>query len=312
MHWIFKLLLAMVLVYIVILNVLFQRIFVRRRQKIDVKEGLKCPKRLEAYQETFFSATQFLNSAVYEPVSILSFDGLQLHGRFFPSTSAKGTILLMHGYRADGLSNFGYALAFYHGLGYNLLLVSQRSHWESEGRYICFGVKERFDCRDWAIYLSQRSDCAGKSIFLEGISMGATTVLMAAGLALPETVDGIIADCGFTSPWDIVADLARRRFHLPVHPLLDSLDWMTRWFAGFRLRECSTLDIMQHCSIPVLFIHGERDHFVCCDMTQKNYVACTSEKQLLTIPGAGHGISYLVDQIEYQKAVRKFLIEHTR
>ncbi|MGI6013807.1 MAG: alpha/beta hydrolase [Oscillospiraceae bacterium] len=312
MSWILKLLLALILVYIVVLSVLFQRIFVRRGQTEKQAEKLECPKRLIKYQKIFSDAEQFLEHAAYESVSILSFDGLRLWGRFYPAPSAKGTILLMHGYRADGFSNFGCVLAFYHDLGYNLLLVSQRSHWESSGRYICFGVKERFDCRDWAAYLSQRPDCEGKSIILEGISMGATTVLMTAGLELPETVDGIIADCGFTSPWDIVADLAKRRFHLPAHPLLDGLDCMTRWFAGFRLRDCSTLDALQQSHIPVLFIHGEQDNFVPCSMTQANYAACVAEKKLVTVPGAGHGISYLVDQSGCQKALQAFLTAHTR
>ena len=40
-----------------------------------------------------------------------------------------------------------------------------------------------------------------KDIFLCGISMGCATTLMAAGLDLPDNVKGIIADCGFTSPW---------------------------------------------------------------------------------------------------------------
>lgn len=307
MHWVLKLLLGLVLVAVIVFSVLFQRIFVRRKEKQP-----KRPKWMEQYADVFSAAKEFLQRTPYEPVSIQSFDGLTLRARWYPAEQAKGTILLMHGYRANGFANFGYVMEFYHNLGYHLLLVSQRSHWESEGKYICFGVKERFDCRDWAEYLSKRPECVGKSIFLNGVSMGATTVMMATGLDLPETVDGVIADCGFTSPWDVVADLAKRRFHLPVHPLLEGLDCMTRWFAGFRLRECSTLDALRRCKIPVLFLHGERDRFVPCAMTKKNYAACAAEKQLITVPEARHGGSYLTDQMGCQNALRHFLSAHTR
>ena len=105
----------------------------------------------------------------------------------------------MHGYRAGGLTDFAGLYRFYHEQGYDLLVPFQRSHGPSEGKYICFGVKERYDCRDWAEYAVCRAgkDC---NLYLSGISMGCATVLMAAGLPLPSNVRAMIGDCAFTSP----------------------------------------------------------------------------------------------------------------
>lgn len=88
----------------------------------------------------------------------------------------------MHGYRADGYSDFAGLFKFYHDQGYHLLVPHQRSHADSEGKYICFGVKERFDCKMWAEYAVRRfgKDC---NLYMSGISMGSSTVLMAVGLA---------------------------------------------------------------------------------------------------------------------------------
>ena len=62
-----------------------------------------------------------------------------------------------------------------------------------------FGLIERFDCLEWVEWATAK--CGSElPIYLCGVSMGATTVLMAAGLELPENVHGITADCGFTSP----------------------------------------------------------------------------------------------------------------
>ena len=57
----------------------------------------------------------------------------------------------------------------------------------------------------------------------------------------------------------------------------------------------------------MLFIHGEADSFVPCDMSRENYAACTAPKRLLTVPGADHAMSFLVDEEAYTEAVKGFL-----
>ena len=70
--------------------------------------------------------------------------------------------------------------------------------------------------------------------------MGCATTLMAAGLDLPDNVKGIIADCGFTSPWDIIKHVAKERFHLPPFPLnVHGRFRSVRVVAGFGLKEVS-------------------------------------------------------------------------
>ncbi len=123
-------------------------------------------------------------------------------------------MMAFHGYRSLATIDFALEVEFFHRLGYDVLLPYQRSHGESQGKYITYGVKERFDCRDWARYAARRFG-EDKPLFLMGISMGAATVLMASGLELPGNTRGIVADCGFTTPWDIMAHVARRDYSLP-------------------------------------------------------------------------------------------------
>lgn len=68
----------------------------------------------------------------------------------------------------------------------------------------------------------------------------------------------------------------------------------------------STVEAMRHCKIPVLFIHGTDDKFVPVEMTYENYKACASEKELLIVPGAGHGMSYLTDKGKYERELTIF------
>ena len=59
--------------------------------------------------------------------------------------------------------------------------------------------------------------------------MGAATVLLSLGTDLPGNVKGVVADCGFTSPWEIVRHVAKRDFHLPAFPPFAPC-WT--WYAG--------------------------------------------------------------------------------
>ena len=76
---------------------------------------------------------------------------------------------------------------------------------------------------------------APKNIFLSGVSMGATSVMMASNLGLPHNVRGIIADCGFTSPPEIIKRVASNAFKINATPIMPALNLMCIIFGGFNL-----------------------------------------------------------------------------
>lgn len=136
--------------------------------------------------------------------------------------------------------------------------------------------------------------------------MGATTVLMAAGLALPPTVHGIVADCGFTSPYAIWKHVAKQNLHMSFGRRGRWVDRMCRKKIRMGADEYSTVDAMKSTSVPVMLIHGEADHFVPVTMTYENYEACAGPKRLLIVPEADHGMSYYIAREEYEAAIRAF------
>lgn len=168
-----------------------------------------------------------------------------------------------------------------------------------------FGLTERYDVRDWVEWVTQR--CGNTvPIYLSGVSMGATTVLMAAGLDLPTNVCGVIADCGFTSPDAIWRHVYENNLHL--HYGLRGV--ISREIANRRYQfepaKYSTMDALKDSSLPVLFVHGTDDHFVPVTMTFENYKACTAPKKILVVPGADHGMSYFMARADYEKMVKEF------
>ena len=59
-------------------------------------------------------------------------------------------------------------------------------------------------------------------------------------------------------------------------------------------------------ALLVIFFHGEKDAYVPCEMSRQLYAACRSKKQLVIIPGAGHGLSYPVGKENYLHPVKEF------
>ena len=247
-----------------------------------------------------------------ERVMQTSYDGLKLAADILPADpgTERGVLILMHGFRGSAAHDFSCALEFYHELGYHLILPHQRAHGKSEGRYLCFGVKERYDCRMWAYYAATRFGDK-MPIFLDGISMGASTVLMAAGLELPRNVKGIIADCGFTSPWEIFRFVLKKWFHLPAFPILHLTGILCRFAAGFGFRECSTLDVLSKSNLPVLFVHGTADELVPFWMGEQNYRACQGPKRFVKVEGASHGFSFLMEEERCKNELQEFLREYS-
>ena len=239
-------------------------------------------------------------------VTIQSHDGLTLVGHYIPAPGADQTILLAHGYRSqDGTRDFSCAFQTYSEKGYNLLLIDQRAHGESQGRYIGFGVPERHDIVQWTQFLNQHYP--PRAIVIEGMSMGSATVLMALDLDLPENVVGAIADCGYTTPRKIIAHVFRRLIGIPLAPFWPGIQLCAKLRSGYFLSGASAIESLKKARIPLLFIHGEDDNYVPCDMGRENYSACASRKQLLTVPGAGHGVSFIVDNAACNKALFDFL-----
>lgn len=240
-----------------------------------------------------------------ETVSIKSRDGLKLVGHIYGCEKPKRIVLAMHGWRSDWMTDFGSCVDFLHDEGSIMICPDQRGQNDSEGEYISFGVLERYDCIDWLRFVNERYP-GDVPIYLLGVSMGASTVLMATGEGLSDRVKGVIADCGFTSPhaiWKHVLDNNLKIKEKLTYPLANAIIKRKAMFDGDGY---STIDALKVNTRPVLFIHGSNDGFVPISMAFENYLATVAPKQLFIVPGAGHGMSYLTDTQGYQTAVREF------
>ena len=255
--------------------------------------------------ETRNRAGEKLKQSDCEAVEITSYDGERLVGHWRHCENAKRIILAMHGWRSGWNKDFGIISDFWHENQCSVLYAEQRGQNNSGGEYMGFGLLERFDCVEWIKWVSERCG-EGLPVYLAGVSMGVTTVLMASGLDLPEHVHGIIADCGFTSPDEIWKHVTENNLHLSYGLRSAAVNGICRKKLQVEPAEYSTVEALKRNQKPVLFVHGTDDHFVPVEMTYENYKACAAPKRLLVVPGADHGMSYVVDQAGYQAAMLEF------
>ena len=97
-------------------------------------------------------------------------------------------------------------------MNWNLLITTSRAHGESGGNFSTLGVLEKYDCRDWVNWVMEHWG-RQTPIFLMGVSMGGATVMMSSNLGLPDSVYGIIDDCGFTTAKEMIREDCKA--HLP-------------------------------------------------------------------------------------------------
>ena len=296
-------LLAALFACLIVLFVLFILVFYAPRRP-EPEFPLPPGPAYEPYHQVMIDGMKRMRAHPQEVFTIKSHDGLTLRGRYFEFAPGAPMEIMFHGYRgtADRDLCVGMDRAF--ALGHSCLIVDQRTTGGSGGRVITFGLREYRDCLRWVDFAVDHFGPEVR-IILTGISMGASTVLLAAGEDLPSNVVGVLADCGFTSAKAIIRKVAKQ-LHLPPWLVYPAVRLSARLFAGLDLEENSPIEAMGRVKIPVIFAHGEEDNLVPCYMSRENFDACVSPKAIFTAPGAGHGLCYLATGDEYIRALREF------
>ncbi len=261
----------------------------------------------EEYREQMVSWMKEARSMKHENVEIKSHDGLTLRGKYYEYTPDSPIEIMLHGYRGNAERDLCGGVQRAHALGHSALVVNQRASGNSDGSIISFGINERRDCLRWVEY-AEASLGAGRPLILTGISMGAATVMLAAGEKLPDSVAFVLADCGYSSAREIIMKIMRE-MHLPIWLLYPFVRLGARIFGGFDLEEDSPIEAVSRASVPIIFFHGDSDAFVPHDMSIKLHDACSSKKKFVSVSGAGHGLAYPKNKDAYVKALREFAEE---
>lgn len=249
-----------------------------------------------------------LNYSNYSNVTIKSFDNLNLNGyKILNNSSTDNWVITVHGYTSKGIDMSSYAKKFY-DMGYNILIPDLRSHGNSEGTYIGMGWIDRLDILKWINFILK--DNKEAKIILHGVSMGAATVSMVSGEALPNNIKAIIADCGYTSVWEQFSHKLKDLYSLNDFPIMNACSIISKFKAGYSLNEASSLKQVSKSKTPILFIHGDKDDFVPYKMMADLYNAANCPKEQLTIKNAGHAEASKIDPKLYWTTITTFIAKY--
>ena len=284
----------------------FMKVFYSPKRKVLKADEYEFPpgKIYEPYHKEMLAWMQDLRARPHEDVSITSFDGLTLRGKYYEYAPDAPVELLFHGYQGCAERDLSGAVERCAALGRSALLIDQRGSGTSDGKVITFGILEHKDCLAWVDFATQKFG-KEKKLIIGGISMGAATVMMAAGEKLPDNVVCVMADCGYSSAKEIIKKVVRE-MHLPADTVYPFIRLGAKLFGKFDLEETSPIEAIKRATKPIIFLHGDADDFVPFEMSADVFAVCPTQKKLVPIKGAGHGLAFPKDKAGYVGALREF------
>ena len=250
------------------------------------------------------------NSASKEDITLKSFDGLNLTSTLIMNENPTNKfIVLVHGVSICYVGSLKYFDIFYKN-GFNVLIVNQRRHGKSEGKYSTYGFYEKYDVNMWIEYLKSRF---GNDIILglHGESMGAGTVMET--IPLNDSIKFVIEDCGYSNFHELIGfqithAYKNRLVRKILRPSLIFANFFMKTKAKFSMKKIVPIDIVSSTSLPMMFIHGKEDYFVPWYMSVDLYNAKTKGyKKLYLVEGAKHAEALEVNKILYEKKIMTFI-----
>lgn len=218
---------------------------------------------------------------------IISRDGLRLKAKCFKPAAPERVILAFHGWRSS--PDLDYAPIIPELVAHNCLVIApyHRAHGKSEGEIITFGAEEKEDCLLWLKKIA--AEYPNLPLYLWGISMGATTVMLAAGETdLPPALKGAVCDCGYDNAVEELKYFLRKKIPKGDTKIIELFRKYYLKHYGFDLAAIDTTKALQKSTLPLLFFHGTGDRLVPVEAGIRNFEAANEPKQLILIEKADH------------------------
>ena len=236
-------------------------------------------------------------------LTITSQDGLKLVGQWFDYGFDK-TVVILPGRRETLVYSYYYAKP-YKDAGLNVLVIDQRAHGLSEGKYSTCGIKEAEDVKLWLRCL--HDELKQKELYLHGICVGTCVSSIVISSFKEDYLKAAILDSAFITYKEIYKNHYVESGHalFPVYYLI----WF--WFRLFthcKINDARTIKYVPNFEIPVLFIWGTNDIYCLPKKSQEIFDACGSKKkEIIWFDGALHSRVRLNDETRYDGSIKDFL-----
>ena len=243
------------------------------------------------------------NESFVKELTIQSKDGLRLVAEWFDYGFDK-TVIILPGRRETLVYSYYYAKP-YQGCGVNVLVIDQRAHGLSEGKYSTGGIKEAEDVSLWMKYMHE--DFNQKEIYLHGVCVGTCCSTIVVAKYKVDYLKAVILDSAFIS----YKEIYKNHYIEGGHKLFPVFYQIWMWFKFFT--KCSIDDsnpekYMPSFDLPVLFIWGTKDVYCLPEKSKILFEKCASrQKEIEWFEGAEHSRVRLNNEERYDSLISDFL-----
>ncbi|CAM4453636.1 alpha/beta hydrolase [Paenibacillus tarimensis] len=232
-------------------------------------------------------------------------DAAKLPGWIIEPEEPVMTVIMSHGYRGNRMEmNVPFlplAKAFTDA-NYRVILYDFRHSGDAGGSMVTLGTKEKYDLLgviDWA------KSSYDEPVALYGISMGAATSILAAGLS--EDVTAVVADSPFSDLEGYLSQNMSVWTGLPHVPFTPLTMFLMPYVTEIEPEEASPIEAIERIyPRPMYFIHGTGDTYIPYSESQKMAALHPDRFQIWNPEGIEHVKTYQHHADEYVTNVIAF------
>jgi pimeloyl-ACP methyl ester carboxylesterase len=230
-------------------------------------------------------------------------EGLHLFGEYIDFGADKAVVIIAG--RTEGCTYSYYFAEPYRKAGYNVLVIDNRSHGLSDGKYNCLGLKEYSDIIAWGKFLH---DVKGnRTVVLHGICIGSATALYTLiSERCPDYIAGMVADGMYTDFRETTKNHMIEQ-NRPLKPYLDLFMWFFKLFTGEDAVKNGPIRVIHKLKKPILFIYSKEDIYSLPEKGQLLYDTCKSDKTLVWFDKGAHSKVRINNLEKYDNTVMEYL-----
>ena len=243
------------------------------------------------------------NVSFTKELTIQSKDGLKLVAEWFDYGFDK-TVIILPGRRETLVYSYFYANP-YKEAGVNVLVIDQRAHGLSEGKYSTGGIKEAEDVSLWMKYM--HDELGQKEIYIHGICVGTCCTSIVVSKYKTDYLKAVILDSMFITYKEIYKNHYLESGH-KLFPVYYQIWFWFKFFTKCNIEDSRPDKYMKDFDLPVLFMWGTKDVYCLPEKSQILYDLCASKnKEIAWFEGAEHSRVRLFDENRYDAIVKDFL-----
>lgn len=234
-------------------------------------------------------------------------EGLNLVGKYLDFGFKRAAIII-----AGRTESYLYSYYFakpYKEAGFNVLVIDNRAHGDSDGKYIGIGLLEYKDILEWGKLLHDTYN--NEKIFIHGICIGsATAMYVLTSKNCPDYYVGMCADGMYTTFYETFKE-HMKELKKPVQPFsYFVMKRIQKNIGGISPIKNGPIYSISKLTKPLLMIHSKEDIYSLPEKAQELYDKCNSPKKLVWFDHGCHSHIRINNVLEYDKTIKDFIEEY--